>query len=112
LRDALNHPGFVDLEGNLGDDDLHFFLGGALNGGLGAHGELAAARAVGVFDSALAVNVGAGGEVRAGNQLQHLLDGSGGLVQQQDGGLDNLRQVVGGNLGGHAHGDAVRAVDE
>ena len=112
LRDALNDLGFVDLEGNLGDDDLNFFLGGTLDGRLGAHGELAAAGAVGVFDPALAVNVGAGGEVRAGNERQHLVDGSRGLVQQQDGGFDDLRQVVRRNLGGHAHGDSVRSVDQ
>ena len=112
FSDALNDPRFVDLEGNLRDDDLHLFLGGALDGGLGAHGELAAARPVGIFDPALAVDVSAGGEVGAGNERQHLVNGSGRLVQQKDGGLDDFRQIVGRNLGGHPHGDSVRTVDE
>ncbi len=102
FRDALNNPRFVDLEGNLGDDDLDLFLGRALNGGLGAHGELAAAGSIGVFDPALAVDVSARREVRAGNQRQHFVNGSGGFVQQKNGGFNNLRQVVGRNFGRHA----------
>ena len=60
----------------------------------------------------LAVDVGAGGEVGAGNELQDLLQRSVGFFDQQDGGFDDFRQVVRRNVGGHAHGDSVRSVDQ
>src|SRR5258708_269004 len=61
--DALDELGFVDLIGNLRDDDGLTATGDVFNGGFGAHHEPAAARAVGLGNVALADDVAAGGKV-------------------------------------------------
>ena len=107
LGDAFDHVRLVYLIRDLGDHNLLLFLGGALDGSLGAHGELAAPCGISGPDAALAVNVRARGKVRTGNKRENLVDRGAGLVDQQNRGIDNLRQVVGRDLGGHAHGNAV-----
>ena len=112
LGDALDGLGLVDLVRDLGYYDLLLFLGGPLDGRFGAHGELAPPGLIGGLDAALAVKVGAGGEVRPGDLLENFVEGRARLVDQQDRGVDDFRQIVRRNLGGHADGDAVRAVDQ
>ncbi len=112
LGDALDELGLVDLVGDLGDDDRLFFLGDALQAGLGAHQEAAAAGAIGVDQSFPAVEEAAGGEIRPLDVLQHFHQAGAGIVDQLDGGVDDLSEVVRGNVGGHADGDAVGPVDD
>ena len=71
-----------------------------------------AAGLVGLADAGAAHDDAAGGEVRA-LEVAHQTDaGERRIVDQGDGGGDDLAQVVRRDVGGHAHGDARAAVDE
>src|SRR3972149_2456429 len=52
----------------------------------------------------------AGREVRAADVLAQLVGGERGIVDERDGGVHDLAEVVGRDGRGHAHGDAGRAV--
>ena len=80
--------------------------------GLGAHGNGAATGLVALPNAGAAHDDGAGGEVRTGHDLHKLVDGGIGIVDQVAGGLDRLGEVVRGDIGGHADGDALAAVDQ
>src|SRR5579862_5227006 len=112
LGDALNQSGLVHLEGNLGNHDLLLIFGGMFDGGFGAHGERAAPRLVGRLDAAFAVDERAGGKVGPGNDGKNFIESNTRFVDQQNGGLDDFGQVMRRNLGGHAHRNAVGAVDQ
>ena len=79
---------------------------------LGAHGDGAASGLVALLDAGAAHDDGAGGEVRTGHDLHELVDGGVGIVNQVARGLDRLGEVVRGDVGGHADGDALAAVDQ
>ena len=81
--------------------------------GAGAQRDLAAAGAVAVEDALPAADDAAGREVRAGNDL-HQLERcvTSGSSMSADEAVADLAQVVRRNVGGHADGDAVGAVDE
>ena len=49
---------------------------------------------------------GAGREVRAQRRVAQLVAGQVGVVDQRDGGVGDLAQVMGRDVGGHADGDA------
>ena len=51
-------------------------------------------------------------EIRALDELKEVLGGRIRVLDQVDGGVDDLRQVVWRDVGGHPHGDPGRAVDE
>ena len=53
-----------------------------------------------------------GGEVRSLDVFHQVGQGGVGIVQHADAGADDLPQVVGRDVGGHAHGDAAGAVDQ
>ena len=112
LGDLLDEAQLVDLVGDLGHDDALLAAGALLDMRLGAHGDRAAAGLVGVADAGNAHDGAAGGEVRAGNDLHQLVELDVGVVDHRDGGVDGLAQVVGRHVGGHAHGDALGAVDQ
>ena len=112
LGDALDQARLVHLVGKLGDDDVFAVFAHLFDGGLGAHGEAAAALLVGLLDAFAAGDVAAGGEIGAGNQLQNLSERRVGLVQKQDGGFDDFLQVVRRDIRGHADGDAAGAVHQ
>ena len=82
------------------------------DGGLGAHGEAAAAGLVGGFDAFAAGDVAAGRKIRAGHDLHDFFQRGVRLFDQQNGGFDDFAQVVRRDVGGHADGDAARAVDQ
>src|SRR5690554_8116359 len=44
--------------------------------------------------------------------LHQVVDGQGVVVDQRQAGVDHLHHVVGGDIGGHAHGDTGGAVDQ
>ena len=112
LGDALEERGLVDLVGQLGDDQGLEFLGDAFDGDAGAHEEAAAAGAIGLGDAAAAIKNGAGRKVRSMHVLEHLFEAGLGIFNQRDGRVDDLGEVVRRNVGGHADGDAVGAVDD
>ena len=116
LGDALDELGFVDLVGNLGDDDGLAAAGDVFDAAFGAHEEAAAAGAVGVGDVGLAEEESAGGEVRAEDVFEDDVEVGAGVglgfaacavaIEQGDAGVDDLGEVVRGDVGGHADGDA------
>src|ERR1019366_586139 len=112
LGDALNELGLVDLVGDLVDDDRRFFLGDLLGGHLGAHEEAAATGGVGLGDAGFAEDEAAGGEIRALHVAQDFEEAGVGIVHQFDGGVEDLGEVVGRDVGRHADGDAIGAVDD
>src|SRR5690606_15413491 len=79
---------------------------------LGPHVDAPAAGAVGLDDAGAAIDDGAGGEVGARDVLHQFVDGDLLVVDQRQAGGDHFIEVVGRNVGGHAHGDAGGAVDQ
>ena len=112
LGDAFDQPRLVHLVGNLGDDDRLALLGQVLALHLGPHQEAAASRAVRLVQSLASVDKPGGGEVRPLHDGQNLFQLRLRFFHQQNRRRHNLGQVVRRNVGGHAHGDAVRAVDQ
>ena len=112
LGDVLDQPRLVDLIGQLGDDDVLAVLAALLDGGFGAHLERSAAGRVGLLDSLAAVDVAAGREIRAGNELHHFFQICVRLFDQQDRGFDDFLQIVRRDIRRHADGDAGRTVDQ
>ena len=112
LAKLLEQALTVHLVGNLRHHDGALAVLALLHLALRAHGERAAARLVRVTDALLAHDDAAGGEIRAGEDLHQILGRHLRIVQHEAGGVDRLAQVVRRDVRGHAHGDAVRAVDE
>ena len=67
---------------------------------------------VGVVDTHSAVDDAGGGKVRTRQVLHQLIDGQLGVVDQRDGRGDHFGQIVWRDVGGHAHRDACRAIDQ
>ena len=96
---------------HLGDDDGVALL--ALDDlGPGPQLHRALAGGVGVDHALAAHEQSAGGEVRCLDELHQVLDLGLGVLEEVDGGVDDLAQVVGRDLRRHADGDALGAVDE
>ena len=111
--DLLDQPRLVHLVGQLVDDDVVATgLVVMLDGVAGAHVDAPAAGAIGLEDAGTAVDDAAGGEVRAGNMLDQVVDAQGIVVDQRQAGVDDLAHVVGRDVGRHAHRDARGAVDQ
>src|ERR1035437_7830832 len=109
---GFDEAGLVDLVGNLGDHDLLAVLGQLLDGGAGAQLQLAASGHVGLQDALAAQDEAAGGEIGPLHKLHDFGEGGGGVVDQMDGGVDDLGEVVGREIGRHTDGDAARTVDQ
>jgi hypothetical protein len=112
LGDALHHRGLVHLIGDLGDDERLALAPDLLHGDPAAHQDRAAPGVVGRADAGMAEDEAAGGEIGPGHDLDQLVDGDVGIVDEGDAGVDDLAEVVGGHVGGHADGDAAGAVDQ
>ncbi len=79
----------------------------------GAHLQAATADGIGGGDVLRAGDeLASGGEVGSGHQRQGVGEFEAGIFEQGDAGAGHLAQVVGRNLGGHAHGDAAGAVEQ
>ena len=103
--------GLVDAEGHFADDDL--FLAVLFDDvGPGTDPDAAPARQVELAQGVAAADDGSRGEVRAGQKLHELIHRGFGVVQQVDRGVDDFAQIVGGDVGRHAHADAGAAVDQ
>ena len=119
LGDALDQAGFVDLVGQLGDDDAALAALHLLDVRLRLDGDPAASLAVGGFDALLALLLdddAAGGEVGTLDEFHQVVDVDVvqlfPLLEHEDAGIDDLRQVVGRDVGRHADGDAGGTVDQ
>ena len=77
-----------------------------------AQPDRALAGAVGVDDPLAAHDERAGGEVGPLDELHQVVGRRLGVVDEVDGGVDHLAQVVGRDVGGHADRDALAAVHE
>ncbi|MCY1525282.1 hypothetical protein D9M68_602560 [compost metagenome] len=80
--------------------------------GLGAHDDAAAARTVALAHAGHAVNDAARGEIRRWDELHELIDRARRIAQAVQAAVDHFLQVVGRNIGSHAHRDARAAVDQ
>ena len=104
---------FVDLVGQLVHDDrLALAFVDVFKVALGAHHHAATARAVAVFDAADAINNAGRWEVRGGDDFHQLVDGGFWVAQHVQTRVHHFVQVVRRNVGGHAHGNAARAIDQ
>ena len=112
LRDLFHQPGLVDHVGDFGDHDALAVLGHGLDFGARPGDDAAAAGLVGLVNAGLAQDNAPGGEIRALDDLHQILAGAVRVVDQVDDPVDGLAQVVGRDVGGHAHRDAVGAVDQ
>ncbi len=116
LGDLLDEPCLVDLVGDLGDHDgLAVPLPG-LDLRLGPHDDGPAAGPIGLANPGAAQDEAGGGEVGAGDALDHALQALVGgqvlVVEEEGQGVHDLTQVVGRDLGGHAHRDPLRPVHD
>ena len=67
---------------------------------------------VGLADTAPAEDHAAGGEVRSLDVLHQIINGAVRIVDHADDAINDLTQVMRGNIGGHADGNAVGTVDQ
>src|SRR5207249_1290177 len=74
--------------------------------------DLAAAGAVAIENALLAADDAPRRKIGPAHQLDELIDGDFGIVDDADDAVADFAQVVGRDLRGHADGDAVRAIDE
>ena len=112
LGDLFQQPSLVDLVGQLADHDplptvFHLFDAGA-----GADIDLAATGAVGLAHAMDTVDDRRGREVRRGHDVHQLVDADARRIDHTDAGVDDLRQIVWRDIGGHAHRDPGGAVDQ
>ncbi len=113
LGDLFDEGFFVDLVGDLGDDDLFLVAAeAALDADFATDDDAATAGGVGVGDALFAADDAAGGEVRAFDDFHEFFDGDVGGFNDFDDGVADFAEVVGREAGGHADGDALGAVDE
>ena len=109
---VLDEHALVDHVGDLGDHDAGAVAAKLLKLGAGADDDAAAAGGVGGPDAGAAHDDAAGGEVGALDVLHQVGQGGLGVIQHTDGGVDDLGQVVRGDVGGHADSDAGGTVDQ
>ena len=79
---------------------------------LGADDEIALPGTIRLADAAPAHDDAARRKVGRGDVLHQLVDGDLGIVDEGDGAVDDLCEVMGRDIGRHADGDTVRPVDE
>ncbi len=124
IADSLDHPaahqggdlfdqrGFVHLVRDFGDDDAAAPVVHHLDIRLGPHHHPAATRGHIIENPPAAVDDAAGREIRTLHIFQDLVGLHVRLVQQGEKSGADLTQVVGGDLGRHAYGNAVGPVDQ
>src|SRR6266498_2029702 len=115
VGDLFDQLRLVDLERDLGDDDGVALLGAAPDAvDRGPRPKLhhAAPGLVSLLDAFAAVNEPAGGEIRARHDLDQVRELGFRSLEEVNGRLDDLAQIVRRNLGRHADGDPVRTVDQ
>ena len=109
---VLDEHALVDLVGDLGDDDAGAVVAELLKLGAGPDAHPAPAGGIGLPDAAATHDDAPGGEVRPLDVLHQITELSLRIVQHADAGADHLPQVVGRDIGGHAHRDAAGAVHQ
>ena len=112
IGDIFNQPCFVDLIGQLGDDD---FISAVLclhNLRFGADGNFAAAGRIGGADAASSHDDTAGRKVGTGQTFHQLGKLRVGIVNQRANRVDGFAEVVRRNFRRHADRNTAGAVDQ
>jgi hypothetical protein len=112
VGDLLDHLGLVDHVGNLRHHDALAARRRVFDLGPGAHHDASAARHERLADALVAVDDASRREIGALDVLEQLLALDVVVVDIGAAGVDHLAQIMGRHVGGHAHGDAARAIDE
>ena len=112
ISNPLDNGGLHDLVRNLGDDDDLFAGTDLLGMKLAPDGQLATACSIAVNDALASANGSAGGEVRAGHNLEQLFVSYLGIVNIAEQGLADLADIVRRNTGGHAHGNSSSTINQ
>ncbi len=113
VGDLLDQARLVDLEGDLRHDDLRLAARGLLlDLRPRPHDDAAAPGPVALVDAVAPVHEAARREVRTPDMSLQLRHVAVRVVHQMLHRRRDLREVVGRHVGGHADGDARRAVDE
>ena len=108
----LDEPGLVYLVGKLADDDRVAVLAPLLDRRPGPHHEVAASFLVGADHSGSAAEYAASRKIGPFYDIENALESRVRVLDQLDRGVDELAEVVGRDVRGHANGNAVRAVDQ
>ena len=104
--DALHHDGFVHAVGDLIDDEGLQPLLPLLDPHAPADADAAASGMVGLIKPLAGVDFTLCREVRALDELHEVVNRGLRIVEQGGQGVAELAQIVRGDVGGHAHGDA------
>ena len=80
--------------------------------GARTHDHHPSSRFIGLADSGPAANETTGGKIRSGNDLHQLVNSQVRIVNKGDQPVHDLGQVMGRNLGRHAHGNTLGTVDQ
>ncbi len=110
---ALLQRLLIDLVGQLvHDDGLALATVNVLEVAARTHHHLAAAGAVAVFHAIDAVDDAGRWEIGRRNDLHQLVDGGFRVAQHVQAGIHHFIEVVGRDVGGHAHRNTGRAIDQ
>ncbi len=112
VGDALDHGGLVHLVGNFRDDDRFTVLADGVDRHLAAHHDRAATEMIRRTDALAAQNDAAGREIRAGNDVDEVVDAERRILDQRDAGIDHLAEIVRRDVGRHADRNAAGPVDQ
>ena len=107
-----DHLALVHRVGDLGDDDALAAVLFRFDLGLAAHAELSAPELVHGGDAVVSADLRAGREVGAFHELHEVVHGAVFVVHVVGDAVAELAEVVWRDVGGHADGDAGRAVEE
>ena len=109
VGNALHEHRLINGIGDLGDHDAVVLR---LDSRAGAHVDLTSARGVRVADAARAVDNAVGGEIGTLDIHQNLVERAIGVIHTVDRTVNDLTEIVRGNIGRHTDGDTDRAVDK
>ena len=112
LGNGLDELGLVHHVGDLVHDEPFLAIRLLFDVGLGTDREGTPAGAVRLDDAPPPVNDATGWEIRAGNVFEQTEDVDLGILDDGDGPVHHLGEVVGGDAGGHAHGDPCGTVHQ
>ena len=112
FADALQQGGLVHLIRDLVDDDRFAVAADLLELGAGADGDGAAPGFECGTDAGAADDDAAGREIRPGHDAHQFVERRVRIGDQRQRGIDDLARIVRRDVGRHADGDAVAAVDQ
>ncbi len=112
IRDLHDQLRLVHLVRDLADDDSRSACRGLLDMGLSANRERPAPGLVCVLDTFAAHDLRSGREVRSGENGHEFVDRAVGVIYEHDNGVDDLAEVVRGDVRRHTDRDSGAPVDQ